>query len=442
MAKVIALELGYSVAMPATYVATREIALSELKGFPGNARRGDTQAIKASLEANGQYRSLIVREIDGDLVVLAGNHTLEALAASGSRTARCEVIRCTDTEATRINLVDNRTTDLGDYDHAALSALLSDVAREDAELLGTGYSSFDLDDLLAEMNRAPAAVYEVARQASVQEGHTKTGKRRTMPIDLILTTTGQPTLTKIALGVGWHYGGISDRMVDRMALLQQNFPRIPPPMFLDCEWHDFDPDLHLKSVKQLRPKYATVRDVLTREQAREAGVEWYPLEQILEWAEETQESAENVIIIPKYDCIDKIPEQYVLGYSVWTSYGGTELPIEEFAGHRVHLLGGSWKKQRAYLNILGDDVVSLDNNHLMRVAQFGTWYGVDGNDHNIDDIYGPRPNGARANNFYPAVCLSLTSISTYVMDVLGTNVVSPDVETDLDLAAHLMEENR
>ncbi|MCL8016856.1 ParB N-terminal domain-containing protein, partial [Streptomyces sp. AS02] len=130
----------------ATYVRTADIALDELTPFPGNAKRGNVDQIRASLRRNGQYRSLVVREIpNGPLIVLAGNHTLQALQAEGRETARCEVVLCDDDTARRINLADNRTAELGEYDNDALAELLSYL---DGDYDGTGYTQDDVEHLL------------------------------------------------------------------------------------------------------------------------------------------------------------------------------------------------------------------------------------------------------------------------------------------------------
>lgn len=130
----------------AVYLRTADIPLDELTPFPGNAKRGDVDVIRESLRRNGQYRSLVVREVEhGPLVVLAGNHTLQALAGEGRTVARCEVIRCDDHTARRINLADNRTADLGTYDTDALVELLSYL---DDDYDGTGYTQEDIDFLL------------------------------------------------------------------------------------------------------------------------------------------------------------------------------------------------------------------------------------------------------------------------------------------------------
>jgi ParB-like chromosome segregation protein Spo0J len=145
--------------------------IGDLTGYPGNPRRGDVGMILESLAANGQYRPLVVREEeDGSLVVLAGNHTLQAMAAHGpgpcglvtrvggeeracalchgrewEPVAQVAVYSCDDATARRIVLADNRTSDAGDYDEEALATLLSGL---DGDLAGTGYTDTDLTDLL------------------------------------------------------------------------------------------------------------------------------------------------------------------------------------------------------------------------------------------------------------------------------------------------------
>jgi hypothetical protein len=128
--------------MPARWIDTRELPIDELTPFPGNARRGNVDLIRQSVRRNGQYRSLVVRADRGAFVVLAGNHTMRALAAEGHTTARCELIECTDQEARRINLVDNRLSDLATDDKTALAALL---ALLDGDLEGTGYTAKDAE---------------------------------------------------------------------------------------------------------------------------------------------------------------------------------------------------------------------------------------------------------------------------------------------------------
>jgi hypothetical protein len=157
---------------------TRDVPLAELTPFPGNARRGNIPRIRESLLRLGQYRSVVVRVTDTALVVLAGNHTVKALGQLADRppsldqllaraqprdrehadataralldqlarrVVRCELIRCTDDEARRINLGDNRLSDIATDDRDDLLSLLSDL---DGDYGGTGWDEADAAAML------------------------------------------------------------------------------------------------------------------------------------------------------------------------------------------------------------------------------------------------------------------------------------------------------
>ena len=158
-------------------------------------------------------------------------------------------------------------------------------------------------------------------------------------------------------------------------------------VFIDNEFKGYDHSAHVAAVKLLQPKYATTRDVMNRGQCDAAGIDFYPLEAILDMAAEVEQYAQRVVLIPKYDCVDDIPERFMLGYSVPSSYGGTPLPLEAFQGRDTHLLGGSWKLQRKALSVLGKSVVSLDNNMVMKVAQYGTTNTPGGGQAHINDVF-------------------------------------------------------
>lgn len=128
------------------YLRTQDVLLSELVPYPGNAKRGDVPKIQQSIAHHGQYRSLVVRHTpDDQLVILAGNHTAQALQAQGYVTARCEIIACDDETAAKINLVDNKAAESGDYDTRALSAILSGL---NGDLAGTGFDESEVQALL------------------------------------------------------------------------------------------------------------------------------------------------------------------------------------------------------------------------------------------------------------------------------------------------------
>lgn len=147
-----------------TTVGTEPVSLEDLEPFPDNARRGNVDLILDSLRANGQYKPLTVRQKGETLIILAGNHTYLALLRheedgrdacadwelSNDRpcqlciavdkddpTALAHLIECDDATARRINVVDNRAADVGDYDQQALDAIL---ATFDGDLVGTGFT--------------------------------------------------------------------------------------------------------------------------------------------------------------------------------------------------------------------------------------------------------------------------------------------------------------
>ncbi|MXM67043.1 hypothetical protein GR925_27340 [Streptomyces sp. HUCO-GS316] len=160
-----------SAPVQARYVRIQDVPVDDLTPYPGNAKRGDIPAILDSLRRNAQYRSVVARETDGTLTVLAGNNTLAALREhgpgdcgvtfkKGRKTLPCgvcsnhrgyvpalrvEVVECDEETARRINLADNKTGALGTWDDEALAALLAGI--ED-DLTGTGYDSDDYEDLL------------------------------------------------------------------------------------------------------------------------------------------------------------------------------------------------------------------------------------------------------------------------------------------------------
>lgn len=134
--------------------------LTTLHTYHHNPRRGDTDSIAASLQANGQFRPLVVNRgthTGRPMEVLAGNHTLQAArqltedGTPGYDQIDCYVVDVDEDAATRIVLADNRTADLGSYDDAVLLDLLDGL--EDTE--GTGYATEDVEMLRDLADDAP-----------------------------------------------------------------------------------------------------------------------------------------------------------------------------------------------------------------------------------------------------------------------------------------------
>lgn len=141
-----------------------------------------------------------------------------------------------------------------------------------------------------------------------------------------------------------------------------------PPYFVDQDWKKPDRARYVAAVEQHRPHMATVLDWERDEQ----------LTEVLSWAEDVAPFVEQVVIIPKVmGGIPQLPRriagrEVVLGYSVPTRYGGTELPIWEFAGWPVHLLGGSPHRQLHLAHYCR--VNSADGNYIMKMAKTGQFW--------------------------------------------------------------------
>lgn len=143
--------------MTTEYIETRMVPLAQLQPYPGNARHGDRDVLVESLEANGQYRSLVVRRMeDGSQIVLCGNNTLAALEHRGDTAARCEIVACDDATALRVNLVDNAANDKATYDDRARAALLELL---DGELSGSGYGEDEADTIIARFEEPEVTEY-------------------------------------------------------------------------------------------------------------------------------------------------------------------------------------------------------------------------------------------------------------------------------------------
>ena len=138
--------------------------INQLSLLPGNPRRGDVDAVKASLERFGQRKPIVVRK--SDHVVIAGNHTLQAAQALGWDEIAVVWVDDDDAMSKAFALADNRTAELGDYDEEALAALIGEVGALDPELLeSTGWDSKSVSDLLDSMQKdLPVDVDEVPEQ--------------------------------------------------------------------------------------------------------------------------------------------------------------------------------------------------------------------------------------------------------------------------------------
>lgn len=144
-----------------------------------------------------------------------------------------------------------------------------------------------------------------------------------------------------------------------------------PLYFADQDWRNPDRKRYMTEIARYRPEMASVVDLEREGQ----------LPEVLDWAEEAAQYVQRVVIIPKVVGIaQRLPHRIgrsavVLGYSVPTRYAGTAVPVWEFAGWPVHLLGGSPHQQMRLSHYL--NVVSADGNMMSKMAvercQFWRW---------------------------------------------------------------------
>jgi hypothetical protein len=162
----------------------------------------------------------------------------------------------------------------------------------------------------------------------------------------------------IATKLGWHVGARYTNLRDI-----KTFKNVA---FIDIDWKNYDFEKHLEAVKLVRPKMTVARDI---EDINELG-------SIILEAEILHKYCEEIIVVPKdIQLVNKlhlIPEKYILGYSVPSKYGKTEIPPEKFGNRRVHLLGGRPDVQRNLANFM--NVVSSDCNRFTLDAKFGDYF--------------------------------------------------------------------
>lgn len=148
--------------------------IADLRPFPGNAKTHNLPAIKASLKKNRQFRPVVVAASEDpawDNVILAGNGTAQAMTELGHTTILVTYYEGTEAEFRRVNLADNRISELGGYEDEALLALLQAVA-DGSDLDGTGYDTAFLNELAASLN-TPTALTDKDDAPDFPVGPTK-----------------------------------------------------------------------------------------------------------------------------------------------------------------------------------------------------------------------------------------------------------------------------
>lgn len=135
--------------------------------------------------------------------------------------------------------------------------------------------------------------------------------------------------------------------------------------FLDIDWKNYNFSRHLAAARSTRPLVTVARDVVNSRD----------LPRIIDEAHALLQFCHRVIIVPKDNRLalklDIIPDSFMLGYSVPTRYGGTQLAPKRFT-RPVHLLGGRPDAQHRLAKAM--PVVSVDCNRFTLDAAFGDYF--------------------------------------------------------------------
>lgn len=138
--------------------------VSQLELLPGNPRRGDVQAVINSYRTFGQRKPIVARmNPDGKkATVIAGNTQLKAATAEGWSHIAVTMVEDDDKTAAAFAIADNRTHDLGEYDDAALTAMINDFKFDDELLTASGY---DVMEVVIMESRYQEEIAEKAKEA-------------------------------------------------------------------------------------------------------------------------------------------------------------------------------------------------------------------------------------------------------------------------------------
>lgn len=178
-------------------------------------------------------------------------------------------------------------------------------------------------------------------------------------MDFYFVRGGCPLAPILANELGWGYGVRSDyKEYSEVHMLDSPFGEKE-------NWTQ-----HLQKSIRLRPRFVIVPDYLSPDQ-RAVVISRY---------EALSEICPIVGIVPKFKgAIKSLPSSAIICISVPApNYHSFLPPYRELYGRKVHLLGGSPRKQKALIQIyrgMGVDVVSLDNSYIwLKGAKYRQWF--------------------------------------------------------------------
>ena len=138
------------------------VDMATLVPWEPNPREGDVGFITESLTVNGQYTPLIVQKSTNRIII--GNHTFKAAQWLGWTEISIAYIEVDDEQAAKIMLMDNRASDVSDYDGEILKKTLLTLDSWE----GTGFSDEDVDEIFRGYSTKPSSRRRKNVRASMQ----------------------------------------------------------------------------------------------------------------------------------------------------------------------------------------------------------------------------------------------------------------------------------
>lgn len=130
------------------FTSSEAVSIKVPKPHPRNPRIGDVDAVAESLKEHGQFKPIVMNRRNG--FIAAGHHTWMAARKLGWEEIQVVWIDVDEKQHQKIMLIDNKTSDAGTYDEAVLAEILAGMSDD---LVGTGYSPADLQDLIDSVSK-------------------------------------------------------------------------------------------------------------------------------------------------------------------------------------------------------------------------------------------------------------------------------------------------
>lgn len=158
---------------------TKIIKLADIKPAPYNprveltAKDQEYKALDASIEENGLVLPLIVNIRDNCLI--GGHQRLNVLLAQGETETNAVIVDLDEPQAKALCIALNKLD--GEWDYGTLADILAELIEEGENLISTGFTQTDLDDLLGDLRDADREDDDEDPEKQDKKGDTADGIR-------------------------------------------------------------------------------------------------------------------------------------------------------------------------------------------------------------------------------------------------------------------------